>query len=172
LTRVGQTLPCVLEAASRADLDAIVALERACFSHPWSAHDLEAAMGDRERGAFLVLRAAERGGSSTILAYVILHVVLDEVSVLDLAVDPRWRRMGIGRWLLEQALALAARRGATVAYLEVRQSNWQALALYRSLGFEVVSARRDYYERPREDAFVLRKPGLARERESGATCDP
>jgi ribosomal-protein-alanine N-acetyltransferase len=169
---VSQTTPCVLEAASWADLDAIVALERACFSHPWSPRDLEAAIGDRERGAFLVLRALEAAKARAILAYVVFHVALDEMSVLDLAVDPRWRRMGIGRWLLERALALGARRGATVAYLEVRQSNWQALALYRSLGFEVVSARRDYYDGPREDAFVLRKPGLALRCDSGARIDP
>lgn len=172
MTRVSQTAPCVLEAASRADLDAIVALERASFSHPWSAHDLEAAIADRERGAFLVLRRVRAGKAPAVLAYVIFHVVLDEMSILDLAVDPRWRRMGIGRWLLERALSLGARRGATVAYLEVRQSNWAALALYRSMGFEVVSARPDYYERPREDAFVLRKPGLARDRDSGAAFDP
>jgi len=136
-------------------------LERSCFSHPWSPRDLEAAIADGEHGCVIVLRAVGAATAPVIAAYCIFQVVLDEMSVLDLAVDARWRRQGIGRWLLERALSLAARRGARVALLEVRQSNWPALELYRTLGFEVISARRHYYERPLEDAFLLRKGSLA-----------
>jgi len=163
--------PLALERAKPADLDALVALERACFSHPWSPRDLEAAIADRDHGCVLVLRAVGAATGPVIVAYCIFQVVLDEMSVLDLAVDAQWRRQGIGRWLLERALSVAARRGASVALLEVRQSNWPALELYRTLGFEVISARRHYYERPQEDAFLLRKGGLASDA-GGSRIDP
>jgi ribosomal-protein-alanine N-acetyltransferase len=160
--------PCVLEAATDADLDSLVALERACFSHPWSARNLQAAIEDRERGGVLVLRTVEAPRQHGIAAYCIFQIVADEMGILDLGVDPRWRRRGLGRWMLERTLALGARRGASAAFLEVRQSNWPALGLYRSEGFEVISRRRDYYERPLEDAFVLRKRTLSGEPRAGS----
>jgi ribosomal-protein-alanine N-acetyltransferase len=77
-----------------------------------------------------------------------------------LAVSPLARGRGLGRRLLGRVLDLGARRGASSAFLEVRQSNWAALALYRSFGFDVILVRRGYYERPREDALVLQKTAL------------
>jgi ribosomal-protein-alanine N-acetyltransferase len=97
-----------------------------------------------------------------IVAYCIAQVVVDELHVHNLLVAPRARGRGLGKRLLALVLDIAARRGARLALLEVRQGNWAALHLYRSLGFTPVGLRRDYYEHPREDALVLRKPDLGR----------
>jgi len=67
------------------------------------------------------------------------------------------RRRGLGRWLLRETLTWGESFGAEEVFLEVRQSNWAALALYRAAAFEAVSVRRGYYDRPREDALVLRR---------------
>ena len=67
--------PLALERATLADLDALVALERACFSHPWSPRDLEAAITDREHGCVLVLRAFGALMGPVIVAYCIFHML-------------------------------------------------------------------------------------------------
>jgi ribosomal-protein-alanine N-acetyltransferase len=159
----------VLEAAEEADLEALAGLERRTFSHPWTLHAFRQALGDPEHGRVLVLRTPleaalpERG----IRAYCVFQVILDEMQIHNFAVHPEHRGRGVGRWLLRTTLEIGARRGARSAFLEVRQSNWSALHLYRSVGFQTVSVRRDYYSRPREDALVLRKDNLEI---SGSAC--
>jgi ribosomal-protein-alanine N-acetyltransferase len=83
--------------------------------------------------------------------------VTDEGEIANLAVDPaRWGG-GVGKILLDAALAEGARRGAESVYLEVRESNARARRLYASRGFEEVGRRKGYYRRPAEDAIVLRR---------------
>jgi len=152
-----------LEAATDEDIPALLALERLCFSQPWTAHHFREAMADPERGLVLVFRGPWRGGGPGrgVLAYCSFQTVVDEMHIHNLAVDPAQQRRGLGRKLLEMALGLAARRGAQRALLEVRQSNWAAQRLYRSLGFQGVAVRRGYYTHPSEDALVLEKRDLA-----------
>lgn len=154
--------PFVLEAAGIKDLPALLAIEQQSFTHPWTLCNFEEAMRHPERGRVLVLRAPFEPGNAGrgILAYCAFQVVLDEVYLHDLAVHPAHRGRGLGGRLMRLTLDLAVRRGARTALLEVRPSNGAALRLYRSLGFESIGMRRDYYTDPREDALVLRKAGL------------
>jgi ribosomal-protein-alanine N-acetyltransferase len=73
------------------------------------------------------------------------------------AVSPTARRRGIGGQLLDAAIAVAEQHNADALYLDVRESNAVARALYRSRGFVEVGRRRRYYRRPAEDAIVLRR---------------
>jgi ribosomal-protein-alanine N-acetyltransferase len=148
-----------LEAGGVEDAEALAEIERASFSHPWTLRNFQDAL--RQRGVF-VLRAPRDPGDASrgIRAYCALRLVAGELQVHDLAVHPGHRGRGLARWLLEFALAWAGRQGADEAYLEVRQSNQAARALYRSLGFQEVSTRREYYRNPTEDALLLRKTGL------------
>jgi ribosomal-protein-alanine N-acetyltransferase len=155
--------PCALEAATEDDVPALLALERLCFSQPWTAHHFRGAMADPERGLLVVLRGAagrDEPGRG-VLAYCSFQTVVDEMHIHNLAVDPALQGKGLGRRLLRIALHLGARRGAERALLEVRQSNWAAQRLYRSLGFQGVAVRRGYYTHPDEDALILEKRGLA-----------
>jgi ribosomal-protein-alanine N-acetyltransferase len=120
-------------------------------------------MADPARGRLVVLRRPDEQEHRGIVAYGAYEVALDEMHIHTLAVAPSHRRRGLGRRLLARVLDLGARRGALSALLEVRQSNWPALALYRSFGFETLYLRRDYYDHPREDALVLRKPDLRKD---------
>jgi ribosomal-protein-alanine N-acetyltransferase len=83
-------------------------------------------------------------------------MLADEAEVHTLAVDPGWRRRGLGCFLLRQALGLARGRGARAAVLEVRAHNEAALRLYEASGFGIVGRRRDYYRLPVDDALLLR----------------
>jgi ribosomal-protein-alanine N-acetyltransferase len=93
-----------------------------------------------------------------------MSVAVGEAHVLNLCVHPAWQCNGIGRRLMSRMLALARQHRADTAFLEVRESNEQALGLYRSLGFNEVSRRRGYYpaRNGREDAIVLAR-SLGRE---------
>jgi len=155
--------PFALQAADDDDVPALMALERLCFSHPWTARNFREAMADPEHGLVLVLRgpAPPEDRGRGLLAYCSFQTVVDEMHIHNLAVDPARQGRGLGRRLLELSLAVGVRRGAQRALLEVRQSNWSAQRLYRSLGFQGVAVRRGYYAHPAEDALLLEKRDLA-----------
>jgi ribosomal-protein-alanine N-acetyltransferase len=146
-----------LEAAGEEDLPALVALERRSFSHPWSAGSFRTEMRDPERGRIVVLRELAAEGQCRLLAFCAYQLVLDELHILDLAVLPERRRQGLGGRLLRRVLELGARRGARKALLEVRRSNWGAVELYRTVGFQLAGVRRSYYSNPPEDALLLQR---------------
>ena len=154
---------CFVEAAEPLDVAELLELERLCFSHPWTARNFREAMADPEHGLVLVLRgpAPPEDRGRGLLAYCSFQTVVDEMHIHNLAVDPARQGRGLGRRLLELSLAVGARRGAQRALLEVRQSNWSAQRLYRSLGFQGVAVRRGYYAHPAEDALLLEKRDLS-----------
>jgi ribosomal-protein-alanine N-acetyltransferase len=142
--------PVRLRHARRADIDAIAAIERASFGDPWDRGAFENLLED-PRASFLI---AEHAG--TVRGYVVAWFVLDEGEIGNLAVSESARRQGVGSLLLDGAIREAAAADVESLYLEVRDSNIAARALYASRGFAEVGRRRDYYRRPREDALVLR----------------
>ena len=127
----------------------IAALERACFSHPWS----EDALRDELWNDSAVVVVAE-GEDGTVLGYAGLQTVLDEGYINNVAVDPRFRRQGVAGQLVEAFLRFGAARLAFLT-LEVRASNAPAIALYEKYGFAQAGRRRDYYDDPREDALLM-----------------
>ena len=131
-------------------LDAVAALERICFSDPWSRNLLAAEL-DNDLSAFLVAL----DGEGEVAGYAGLQVVLDEGTVTNIAVRPDCRRRGVAGQLLQVFLNFA--RGNRLAFLtlEVRASNYAAIALYGSRGFRGVGRRKNYYEHPREDAVIM-----------------
>lgn len=90
------------------------------------------------------LRVA-RGPGRVVLGYVLFWHVADEVHLLNVAVDPAWRRQGVGRALVEDVLAYARAHDASKVLLEVRASNDAAIRLYERLGFVRFNVRRRYY---------------------------
>jgi ribosomal-protein-alanine N-acetyltransferase len=99
---------------------------------------------------------AEAGGSGGISGYVVALEAADEGEILNLAVAPTGRRNGVGRALVQQILEVLTARGVRQIYLEVRESNAPARALYAAHGFKEAGRRKQYYRRPVEDAIVLR----------------
>lgn len=90
----------------------------------------------------------------SIVGYLAFEVIADEGSIVEIAVHPDHRRQGIARELIMGALNDCKEMSAV--YLEVRQSNTPAISLYSSLGFEEVGIRRDYYDKPKENAVLMR----------------
>ena len=82
-------------------------------------------------------------------------LIVDELHIHSIAVDPGFQRKGIAKALLQRVLEEARSQGATSSTLEVRASNQPALALYQKLGFKTEAVRPAYYQNPAEDALIL-----------------
>ena len=127
----------------------VAAIERMCFSQPWSEESL-AMPATGEYGCGMV--CLEEGA---VVAYACMVSVLDEGQIVNVATHPDHRRRGYAREVLLALLELAREQGITTLTLEVRASNCGARSLYRSLGFRDVGTRRDFYTHPREDAIIM-----------------
>jgi ribosomal-protein-alanine N-acetyltransferase len=153
--------PLHIRRAARSDLSAMLRIEQASFADPWTVDSLSTALS-LERMHVLVAESAEigkprRDAAPEVLGYVVALVVGPEAEIADFAVAPEARRLGIGRALLEGAIAELAAAAVRLVYLEVRESNQAARTLYASAGFSSVGRRRGYYRAPVEDALVLRR---------------
>lgn len=133
-------------------LDEVAELERICFSAPWSRNMLAEEL-DNLLSAFLV--ALDESGK--VAGYAGLQVILDEGYITNVAVRPECRRQGIAGKLLQVFLDFAQGNQLAFLTLEVRASNYDAIALYGSRGFRSVGRRKNYYEHPREDAIIMTK---------------
>ena len=134
-------------------LEEIAALERVCFSRPWSRNMLAEEL-ENQCAAFLV---AEDAVTGDVLGYAGLLVAADEGYITNVAVFPEYRRRGVAGQLLKVFCDFAAGRHLAFLTLEVRPSNAAAIALYRGFGFREAGRRRNYYDLPKEDALILTK---------------
>jgi ribosomal-protein-alanine N-acetyltransferase len=136
---------------SPSEIDAILAIEEASFTNPWTREMYLAELQNEGVSFFYLARDGER----RTIGFCSVWRVLDELHINNLAVLPAYRRAGIGLALLRHALDEGARMGARRATLEVRRSNDAARQLYERFGFSVVGVRHGYYSNPVEDALVL-----------------
>ena len=134
-------------------LDALEQLERTCFSRPWSRKMLAEEL-ENQCAAFLV---AEDAVTGDVLGYAGLLVAADEGYITNVAVRPDCRKQGVAGKLLQVFLDFAQANHLAFLTLEVRASNYPAIALYGSRGFRGVGRRKNYYEHPREDAIIMTK---------------
>ncbi len=142
-----------LRRASVDDIDALVALEARAHPGGWSA---SAIATEFENDDAVVLVVGDR---AAIVAYAVVRAVVDERWILNIVTAPEARRQGCARRLLEAARALPGETRSL--WLEVRESNVGARALYVDDGFVVVGRRPDYYPGlnggPREAALLMRR---------------
>jgi [ribosomal protein S18]-alanine N-acetyltransferase len=130
-------------------------IDKRASDYPWSSQQFESGC-DATRVSERILVLEDAGA---IAGFVVYSTVLDEGSILNLAVDPARQRRGLATRLL--VAAQEAMRGAGVrrCQLEVRQSNEGAISLYSEIGFVVDGARKNYYRSPggREGALLMSK---------------
>ena len=136
---------------AQGDLDAVLAIEQASFTNPWTREMYQADLENRGVSHCYLVRDT----AGAVIGFCSFWLVLDELHINNLAVAPERRREGAGSALLREVMSAAARLGARRATLEVRRSNETAQRLYERLGFRVAGIRRAYYTSPVEDALVL-----------------
>lgn len=139
-----------LAAMGEADLDAVLAIENAVYSHPWTRGNF----ADSLRAGY-PCRTWRLGGE--LIGYFVLMAAAGEAHLLNLSVAAPWQRRGHGTALLGEAMRIARELGARQIFLEVRPSNLPGQALYERHGFRKIAQRRAYYpaRQGREDALVL-----------------
>lgn len=131
-----------------ADTEAVSLLERQIFTQPWSRQGFLYAL-EGENLFFVVQK------ESKIVAYCGMYCAADEGEIVNVAVKEDCRQEGIGRKMLSELLAAAKDAGIQTIVLEVRTSNQAAIHLYETLGFTICGRRKDFYEQPREDGYVM-----------------
>ena len=127
----------------------IAEIEKLCFSIPWSESSLKEELSNDNARFFVALS----GGN--IAGYIGAHNILGEVYITNVAVNPFFRRQGIGEALVSYLIEISCGENADFVTLEVRESNEAAHKLYNKKGFSVVGKRKNFYENPREDAVLM-----------------
>ena len=133
---------------AREHLSEVAALERLCFSEPWSEKSLELLLTDAAIG-FVCLCDAH------VVAYGGMLWAPDEGQITNVAVHPSARRCGCARAILAALTDAAKEKNAEQISLEVRESNAAAIALYERDGYVTVGKRKNFYRDPREDALIM-----------------
>jgi len=143
----------VYEPMQDSDLDEVVAVEQEVYPYPWSRTNFTDSL---EQGYHAwVLRTQER----QLMGYFLIMGIVDEAHLLNVAVARSWQGQGLGRFLVNQAVALSRGLGMESVLLEVRPSNARALEIYQRYGFSEIGRRKGYYpsaNSTREDAIVMR----------------
>lgn len=141
--------------AAESDIDAIVGLANRAGLALWSRDDYAEAANSRDR-----LLLAARDNAVNVVGFILVQLLCAsgdavDVEILNIAVDPRFKRKGIGRRLLATALEIIPIGSGSKVLLEVRASNHSAIAFYRRYGFQAQAIRRAYYRDPTEDAILF-----------------
>ena len=129
----------------------VAALEKTCFSDPWSESSVRSEL-ENSLSLWLVALADEK-----VVGYIGSQSVMGESDMMNVAVDPAYRRQGIAEKLVAELARQLKALGNACLSLEVRASNTGAIALYGKLDFQQVGRRPNYYRNPKEDALILRK---------------
>lgn len=132
-----------------AHLEQAKLLLESCFGESaWSMDSLRSQLDKADS------RCTVAVDDDNVIGFLAFEQVLDEGSIVELAVHPDHRRKGIARQMIETAIQSA--EGLNIVFLEVRESNAPAIGLYESLGFERIAVRKGYYDHPKEDAVIYR----------------
>ncbi|MDO4747852.1 MAG: ribosomal protein S18-alanine N-acetyltransferase [Eubacteriales bacterium] len=141
----------IISKMTKEHLSGVVEIENSSFTHPWS-FDSFASEVDKDSSCCYVALSDDR-----VIGYAVLNFVLDEGSLLLIAVDKSYRRQGVAKALFTKLMDIAKEKSLSFITLEVRASNESAQAFYLSENFEVVAVRKNYYSKPTEDAVLMTK---------------
>jgi ribosomal-protein-alanine N-acetyltransferase len=146
--------PYSIEPMRERDLIDVVEIEESSGLNRWGYDAYKRELFTNQNSVMIVARNSIPGPA--VIGFFAGWTVADELHVNNVAAHRDYRRMGVGRSLMEAAIDEARGRGVAQVLLEVRASNESAQQMYRNLGFCFVGRRRDYYRLPTEDALVMK----------------
>lgn len=134
----------------KSHISVVANIEKVCFASPWTEEGIAEEL-ENPLAHFLVAVGEE------VMGYIGVHEICGEGSITNVAVLPNFRCNGIGKALVSAAINGAKERNCEFITLEVRKSNFPAISLYSSLGFEQVGLRKNFYSSSNEDAVLMTK---------------
>jgi ribosomal-protein-alanine N-acetyltransferase len=140
------------------DLDEVFEIEQASHVSPWTRGQFQDSL-IAGHWAYTLKHLSEEG-PDILLGYCLLMPGVDEIHLLNITIHSSYRRQGLAKRILNVIESEARSKGYPEMLLEVRSSNTEALALYRSLKFDPIGVRKNYYPAQhgvREDAVVMKK---------------
>lgn len=137
------------------DISQVAVLEQEIFSVPWTKQAFLDSLNNPDT-IYLVAQEEEK-----ICGYCGIYLLYEVGEISNVAVKAEKRNQGIAGCLLKKMIAEAAKKGVSDIMLEVRESNLAAISLYQKLGFSKEGIRRNYYEKPQENALILWKRGIS-----------
>lgn len=140
---------------TEAEVPQVAAIESEVFTCPWSQKGfLDTLYQDNVR-FYLAMEG------NVVLGYCGLYTALDEGEITNVAVKPEFRRCHIADEMLQTLVRESEEQGICNIYLEVRVSNDPAIRLYEKHGFIRKGIRKNFYEKPKEDAYVMCRESTA-----------
>ncbi len=133
------------------DVPAVSAIDRMSFSLPWPEHSFQYEVSENRAARCFVAETEDR----LVAAMIVSWIIVDELHIATIATHPQHRRQGIGEQILREALIDGKNAGAKLAFLEVREANQAAQAMYHKFGFVVTGRRPRYYRDNGEDAILM-----------------
>ena len=133
------------------DIDAVARLEKECFSSPWSKASLRESLS-QPYVVFVVATVEEK-----VVGYGGIYIVNDDGEITNIAVTGSMRGRGVGKMLLEKINEECEKRQVKAIVLEVRESNEVAIRLYEKMGYSRIGIRKNFYDKPRENALIMWK---------------
>ncbi len=133
------------------DVPAVSQIDKLSFTMPWPEHSFQYEVAENRVARCFVAETADH----RIAAMIVSWIIVDEMHIATIATHPDFRRQGIGEQILRSALLDGRDAGAHLAFLEVRESNDAAQAMYRKFGFRASGKRPRYYRDNNEDAILM-----------------
>lgn len=141
---------CIIK-MDQTHIESIVKIEKQCFVDPWSRAGFEEEL-ENENAYFIVALLDKK-----VCGYAGMYHICGEAYIANIAVLPEFRGQNIGKSLLENLILNAQLNNCEFISLEVRKTNFVAICLYKRLGFKEVGVRKEFYQNPKEDAFIMTK---------------
>jgi len=139
------------------DIPSVLEIDLLSFPNPWPRnayeHEINKNPNSRPWVGSLI-----SGGSEKICCFAVFWNIVDETHIGTIAVHPDYRNIGLGSFFLGELLSFSEKEGMVKALLEVRESNLQAITLYKKFGFEIDGIRKKYYRDNGENALLLSAP--------------
>jgi ribosomal-protein-alanine N-acetyltransferase len=141
----------VLRPCFENDLPRVLEIEEASFPLPWKREFFLSELHNPHSYFWVVEKAGY------VIGYLCCWFVADEGEILNIAIDPRYRRCGFGKILIKEVITVAYQRGVHTLYLEARVSNTTAISLYKSFNFHEAGVRQRYYADGEDALLMVRK---------------
>ena len=136
------------------DISQVAEIERQIFSIPWSEKAFKDSM-ESDNTIYIVAKE-----DNNVAGYAGMYLSFEEGNITNVAVNPSSRRKGIGEKIVRDILNRAYEKGVRDVFLEVRETNSAAIALYEKIGFKEEGIRKNFYEKPKENALIMWKHNL------------